>query len=73
MFRELMENFFINKIVMSICDDISKLNQTLTCSISQKIPDYLYQNCLKNQLGGFDGKSSERIANRILEIFDPIN
>ena len=63
-------NYFVDETVMSICYDVSKLIPILEHTISQKIPDYVYRNCLKKQLGSFDGKSSERIANRILKFFD---
>ena len=63
-------NYFIDDTVMSICENISKLIPTLNLSLSQEISDNVYRKYLQNQLGMPDGKSSERIANKILELFD---
>lgn len=60
-------NFFIDKNVMSICDDISKLIPSLNHSLSTKISDDVYQNYLQHHLGNVDGKSSERIVKKIKE------
>lgn len=60
-------NFFIDKTVMSICNDISKLISLLNHSLSTKISDDVYQNYLQNQLGNIDGKSSEKIVKKIKE------
>ena len=60
-------NFFIDKNIMSICDDISKLFSLLNHSLSTKISDDVYQNYLQNQLGNMDGKSSEKIVKKIKE------
>jgi len=62
-------NFFLDKNILSICETLPQLSSIITHSLSTKISDEVYADYLQNHLGCNDGKSSERIAQIITNIF----
>jgi len=63
-------NAFQSESVMTICRDINDLTNKLKESESRIIENKNYEKYIEKHLGRFDGKSSERAANAIINLLE---
>lgn len=63
-------NAFQSESVMTICRDINDLTKKLKESESRIIENKNYDKYIEKHLGRFDGKSSERAANAIMNLLE---
>jgi len=56
--------------IIKECNEISELNHTLLSCTKKNIPDDVFDNYIKSQIGVFDGKNSKRIAKHIEKLLE---
>jgi len=59
--------------IIKECDRITELRAQISSSIKNTASQEIFDNYIKTQIGTFDGKTSERIANHIQELLQTKN
>lgn len=62
-----------NSEIIKECHSLTDLRSQLSLSFKNTITEELFENYIKSQIGIFDGKNSERIANHIEKIIETNN